>query len=67
MGAAVGNIIATIMTTQIARNGTARMPIAGEAIVMCMVMLWAGHTRATHAAAASPRSKNDMILRSGSG
>ena len=62
MGAAVGNIIATIMTTQIARNRSACRPVAGEAIVMCMVMLWAGHTSATHAAVASASSKTNMTL-----
>ena len=34
MGAAVGNIIATIMTTQSARNRSACRPVAGQAVGM---------------------------------
>ena len=41
MGAAVGNIIATIMTTQIVRNRVARSPIVGgDAILMSMLTPW---------------------------
>jgi hypothetical protein len=58
MGAAVGNIIATIMTTQIARNGAVR-----EDIAMCMS--WGCHTSASHAAAARTNSKTNMMLRNG--
>jgi Cu(I)/Ag(I) efflux system protein CusF len=34
MGAAVGNIMATIMMTQIARNSGARRPMVGESIAI---------------------------------
>ena len=63
MGAAVGNIIATIITTQIAMKSVARKPVVDEAIVMSMLTSPCCQTRTAHAAAASVMSKNNMALR----
>src|SRR3954447_21367402 len=63
MGAAAGNIMATIIVTQIARNSGARKPIVGEAIAMsipgsepCQA------SRSAQAAAARVRSRPSMAL-----
>ena len=64
---AVGNIIATIMTTHDARNSGAGR---GEAIVISMVPSPCCQTSTAHAAAANAKSKTNMTLcssRSGAG
>jgi len=62
MGAAVGNIIATIMTTQITRNSGTRGPRVTEAVIS-MVTSACCQTRTAQAAAASAKSKPSMTLR----
>ena len=67
---AVGNIIATIMRTQDARNSGARRPRGGEPIVISMVASPCCQTSTAHAAAANAKSKTSMTLcssRSGPG
>ena len=63
MGAAVGNIMATIMTTQIARNSGARRPMVGEFIAMSMSPPAPCQTSAAQAAAARASSRPKMTLR----
>jgi hypothetical protein len=64
MGAAVGNIIATIMTTQITRNSGARGPKVSEPVVISSMLLSACvRRRIAQAAAASAKSKPNMTLR----
>ena len=54
--------MATIMTTQDARNSGARRPMGGEAIVISMVASPCCQTSTAHAAAASAKSKTNMTL-----
>jgi hypothetical protein len=64
MGAAVGNIIATIITIHITRNSGARGPSVTEAVVISSMLLSACvQTRIAQAAAASAKSKPNMTLR----
>ena len=63
MGAVVGNIIATIMITQITRNRGARGPMVTEAVVISMVASACRQTRPVQAAAASAKSKPNTTLR----
>jgi hypothetical protein len=63
MGAAVGNIIATIMTTHITRNSGARGPSVTEAVVISLLLSACVQTRIAQAAAASAKSKPNMTLR----
>jgi hypothetical protein len=63
MGAAAGNIIATIMTTQIARNSGARRPMVGESIVISICPAAPCQASTAHAAAASDSSTPKMTFR----
>jgi hypothetical protein len=63
MGAAVGNIIATIITTHITRNSGARGPSVTEPVVISMLLSACVQTRIAQAAAASAKSKPNMTLR----
>jgi hypothetical protein len=60
MGTAVGNIIATIMTSQSAMKCRA-WPTAG--VIVISVVVWLCQTRPAQAAAASAKSKPNMTLR----
>jgi hypothetical protein len=63
IGAAVGNIIATIMTTQVARNSGQRMPMVGDAITMPISALLPCIANIAQAAAARASSRARIKLR----
>jgi hypothetical protein len=63
MGAAVGNIMATIMVTQIARNSGARRPMVGRFIAISISAPVPCQTSAAQAAAARASSRPKMTLR----
>jgi hypothetical protein len=63
MGAAVGNIIATIIITHIDRNSGARRPMVGESIAMSMSVPAPCQMSAAQAAAASASSRTKMTVR----
>jgi len=67
IGAAVGNMMATIIATQMARNNGAPIPIVGI-IAVAASTVSACHTSSAQAAAASMSNRPRMRLRSrGSG
>ena len=57
-----GNIIATIMTTQIAKNSEARMPVVDDAVRL-HIDARICHTSTAQAAAGRAKSKPKMALR----
>jgi hypothetical protein len=63
MGAAAGNIMAAIITTQIARNSGARSPIVGDAIAMSIAGSEACQASSAQPAADRARSRPNMALR----
>jgi hypothetical protein len=59
IGRAVGNIIATIMTSQSAMNCRAWPTV----VIVISVVVWLCQIKPAHAAAASAKSKPNMTLR----
>jgi hypothetical protein len=61
MGAVAGNIMASIMTTHVARNSVAYRPVADDVVGMSIFI--GAQTKTAHAAAARIKSKINMMLR----
>jgi len=62
-GAAVGNIMATIMMTQVVKNSGARRSMVGESIAISISAPAPCQTSAAQAAAARASSRPKMMLR----